>query len=73
MQCLAYSPDGRYLAVATPKGRLFIWDAVTLRKIDEVPMECPPVRLKFSPDGRFLAVGCFKGGFGALGLAATQT
>jgi len=56
---IAFSPDGRYLAV-NDSHSVVIWDIVRKKVIRE--LECNNkglvVSLSFSPDGKYLSVGC---------------
>ncbi|MGW6059666.1 nSTAND1 domain-containing NTPase [Streptomyces sp. NPDC055189] len=62
LEAAAYSPDGRYLAVADEKGRLTLWDA---RGTGVLGVLFPgsyesageDLELAFSKDGRYLAAG----------------
>ncbi|MFI1480357.1 hypothetical protein [Streptomyces sp. NPDC020747] len=60
VEAAAFSPDGRYLAVAVGNGRISLWDARGQRRIavlvDTDDAMSPPV-LAFSADGSLLAVG----------------
>ena len=54
---IAYSPDGRLLAVAGQRGQVTLWDARTLRPAGELSgLRTAVLTLAFSPDGRRLAV-----------------
>jgi RNA polymerase sigma factor (sigma-70 family) len=63
-QCPAFSPDGRWLAVAG-KGVIHLRDPATGRKLRRIPAtgELPrqPERLAFSADGRRLAAALHEG------------
>ncbi len=57
---LAFSPDGKWLAVGQENGAVALWDAVTRQPVTELPVAGRYVRYKaldFSPEGRFLAWG----------------
>jgi WD40 repeat protein len=56
--CLAFSPDGKTLAVGTAAGRVYLHDPATGKRM--VRIEAHPKRtnaLAFSPDGATLATG----------------
>ncbi|WP_315852285.1 WD40 repeat domain-containing serine/threonine-protein kinase [Lignipirellula cremea] len=55
---LAFSPDGKHLAMCTMVGQMYLWDVKTLQLLKRVT---PKGRFRcdhwcYSPDGRFLAV-----------------
>lgn len=54
---LVYSPDGRYLAAANPRGKVLLWDLGTGKetKTLTVGREGYITRLAFSGDGKYLA------------------
>jgi serine/threonine protein kinase/WD40 repeat protein len=55
---LAFSPDGRKLAVATNPGRVRVRDAATGEKLQEISTGRPTATcLAFSPDSTTLAIG----------------
>src|SRR5580692_8933702 len=60
---VAFSPDGRLLAVVTgkrdAKDALTVWDVATLRRLWVVRDRPGIPAVAFSPDGRTLAVGHF--------------
>lgn len=60
--CLAFSPDGRRLAVSTPNGQLMLLDPATLEVEREVPrIEGGPAwieDLAWFSDGERLLIGC---------------
>lgn len=63
--CVAYSPDGKRLAIATgfqqTQGTVIVWDVATGREIfrrgEERGLRC----VKFSPDGKSLAFASYDG------------
>lgn len=56
---LAWSPNGKFIATGDDKARIWIWDAVSGKKLREMPRENAHTRgvsaLSFSADGRYLA------------------
>src|SRR5262249_39741769 len=66
---VAYSPDGRWLAVAcrdevvpSRTGAVTLWEARTGAPIQEFPVETVgALGVAFSPDSRWLASGCVDG------------
>jgi WD40 repeat protein len=62
INALAWSPDGRYLAVAsgaTVQGNLtpavLIWDAASGSKVSSLPQDIAILHLAYSPDGSQIA------------------
>lgn len=72
---MAFSPDGKYLAVGEGSGRIVLWDGRITRRLGELVDPDTPTRqyvsaLAFTPDSRTLAVA---GDEGALQLWDTNT
>lgn len=63
IQCVAFSPDGKYLAAGEGFGRVSIWDLSTTQRV--APCENPRGVgvLEFSNDGKHLVSANFKDGF----------
>jgi WD40 repeat protein/serine/threonine protein kinase len=58
VRTLAFSPDGKTLAVAASNGVVYLWDVPTRREDIVLKGHQAPVRsLAFSPDGKTLATG----------------
>jgi WD40 repeat protein/CubicO group peptidase (beta-lactamase class C family)/Flp pilus assembly protein TadD len=56
--CVAFSPDGRFLASGDAAGLILVRDAATGRRLHELRGHRSSVNcLAFSPDGRLLAIG----------------
>lgn len=62
IQCLTFSPDGRYLAVGGGRGHLSIWDMGTTQQLAQCQTPLLPHLLKFSPDGRHLVSAHYENG-----------
>ncbi len=63
MASLAFSPDGRILAVSRIAEPITLHDASTARRLAAMSESCgSSVSLAFSPDGRALAAGTISGG-----------
>ena len=58
---LAYSPDGRLLAIAAMEDGLQVLDARTGRVIATLDQDAEPRSVAFSPDGRLLFTGLLNG------------
>jgi WD40 repeat protein len=57
IECVAYSPDGRYIASGSWNGSVRIWEADTLLLREVFLVDDTVNTLAFSPDGSLLAVG----------------
>lgn len=57
IECIAYSPDGRYIASGSWNGSVRIWEADTLLLREVFLVDDTVNTLAFSPDGSLLAVG----------------
>ena len=57
---LAYSPDGKSLAVASSLG-VYLYNAGTLQEVMFIPTATWPVKVAFSPDGTMVATGSSEG------------
>ena len=57
---IAFSPDGRLLAVASSIG-VYLYAAADLREVRFLPTDSPVRSVAFSPDGRALASGSWDG------------
>jgi RNA polymerase sigma factor (sigma-70 family) len=56
--CLAFSPNGRYLAVAPETPQIHLWDVLTGREVGQLRgYEGGVVSLLFTPDGQHLISG----------------
>jgi len=75
---LAFSPDGRSLAISTDDGAMTLWDVSNKQQPTRGPMLWPAgpviVQAAFSADGRFVAGAASRGMFGTgeLKVAAVQ-
>lgn len=55
---VAYSPDGKWLAIGTDNGEIFLWDAVSRTQQAQLPGHQDKIFcLRFSPDGTLLGSG----------------
>src|SRR5262249_18349322 len=56
---VAFSPDGRTLAISGTNGRVELWDVATRRELRELkdPTRKGLATVAFSPDGRVVAAG----------------
>lgn len=59
---LAFSPDGKYLAVSVVKeNKVFVFDTPTLKVVFKKQFNNYPNQVSFSPDGQYMAVGSGNG------------
>jgi serine/threonine protein kinase/Tol biopolymer transport system component len=75
VQGLAFSPDGRALAVSDGNGNVYLWNTTT-HKITatlQVPAGMRPIEVAFTPNGRILAAAADNGGHISLWNATTNT
>jgi WD40 repeat protein len=54
---VAFSPDGRLLAVGSLDGTVGLWDVAAAREVRRFNAEGQVAGVAFSPDGRYLAAG----------------
>ncbi len=66
VSALAFSPDGKWLAVRREGGAVALWDAVAKRPATELPGAGPSRALAFSPRSNLLAWGTKDAGGAAL-------
>src|SRR5205807_2640991 len=58
MECLAFSPDGKTVAVGTGNGSIQLWDVVARRQLTRLSGHRHSVNsVAFSPDGKVLVSG----------------
>ncbi|MET7396854.1 Hsp70 family protein [Dactylosporangium sp. NPDC005572] len=57
----AFSPDGRWLAIATDDGVATVWDPATGERLMSITTRERVTSVSFSPDGSLLAVGAVTG------------
>src|SRR5512139_2166254 len=58
---VAFAPDGRTLASASPDGTVRVWDAATGAELASLLHPAGVTSLAWAPDGRTLASGCRDG------------
>jgi WD40 repeat protein/uncharacterized caspase-like protein len=61
LAAVAVSPDGRFVAAAGSAALATIWDAISGKRITQIPCDRPVTALAFSPDGKWLLVGTREG------------
>ncbi|HET7015530.1 MAG TPA: TIR domain-containing protein [Streptosporangiaceae bacterium] len=69
---VAFSPNGRILAVGSLSGFVGLWDVATGRRVGTLNEGSPVYSLAFSPDGRTVAVGDDAGDVGLWDVAARR-
>jgi hypothetical protein len=71
---LAFSPDGRLIAVVGASGSVAVWDAQAGSPIRQAsPTGAPTVRVAFGPQGNFVALADERGTVSTLDLRSGQT
>ena len=55
--CLAYSPDGRWIASGSDDRSVSLWDAATGKVLATIALNTQVKAVAFSPDGRYLYTG----------------
>jgi len=58
---IAFSPDGKTLAVGNGDETVGLWDVATRKRITDLPGHIGLTTVAFSPDGKLLAVGNYDG------------
>lgn len=62
IRTVAFSPDGKLLALGDFEGAALLVDAVTLKEVAALPpRELPIYAVAFTPDGKTLLTGCLDG------------
>jgi WD40 repeat protein len=55
IRCVAFSPDGKRLAVHSQRGAVRVWDIASGKELLKVPTDSAGHTIAFSPDGKLLA------------------
>ncbi len=71
--CVAYSPDGRYLATGARQGGVQLWDMADEKPVATLDADMAQVHaIAFSPDSRTLAFGTGDGSAGIIDVGARK-
>lgn len=58
---LAFSPDGKLLAVVVDQTTVLLWDVAQRKEVRRIPTGGTILRIRFSPDGKTIATGGMAG------------
>ncbi|HEV7514663.1 MAG TPA: caspase family protein [Thermoanaerobaculia bacterium] len=60
LDTVAVTPDGRFVASAGGGSSTAVWDAVTGKRINNIPADEPVTAIAFGPDGKWMLIGTKK-------------